>query len=277
YAFRYLNSKEYFQLAGRAGRRGIDKEGTVIALVDRIKTDCEKVKKLTGKDVEPIISQFKLSFNTVLNLVKSHNDEEIDIILKSNFDYFLRMKAEKHVRIVASFNNKVKKLEQMGYVQDKALTEKGRFATHIYFEELLISEIFFSDVYKHLSETELNCLIAAIVYEGRRADKFKMKGSKNTYRNIISVICKNRYVDENVNKFNLSRLIALISAWSDGAEFCQLLDYTNQLEGDIIRLFRRMIDVARQVIKATPDEELREKMVNAIRRIDRDIVKAEFS
>jgi superfamily II RNA helicase len=94
FTFRYLNSKEYFQIAGRAGRRGIDTQGYVIALVDRIRTDVNKVKLITSKDVEPIISQFKLSFNTVLNLVKNHNEQETEIILKSNFDYFLRTKSE---------------------------------------------------------------------------------------------------------------------------------------------------------------------------------------
>ncbi|MBT7296998.1 DEAD/DEAH box helicase [Candidatus Woesearchaeota archaeon] len=66
---RYLNSKEYFQLAGRAGRRGIDKIGNAIAVIDNNNLDLERIKKFTTRDIDPIISQFKLSINTVLNLV----------------------------------------------------------------------------------------------------------------------------------------------------------------------------------------------------------------
>ncbi|MBR9699075.1 DEAD/DEAH box helicase [Candidatus Woesearchaeota archaeon] len=274
--FRYLNSKEYFQLAGRAGRRGIDKEGTVIALVDRVRTDPEKVAKISSRDIEPIISQFRLSYNTVLNLIKGHTDEEIDIILKSNFDYFLRKKSEKQIRIAASFQNKVKKLRSMEYIQEKYLTEKGDFATHIYFEELLISEIFFSKVYGQLSETEINCLIAAIVYEERRSDKFSTKGGKQIYEHIVKVIKKNDYVDSRLNKRSIGRLIKLISHWSDGGDFEHLLDYCNLLEGDIIRLFRRMIDVMKQINKATHDVNLQDKIRRCINKMDRDIVKAEF-
>jgi superfamily II RNA helicase len=278
YNFRYLNSKEYFQLAGRAGRRGIDKEGTVIALVDRIRTDINKVKKLTSKDIEPIISQFKLSFNTVLNLVKNHNNQEIDVILKSNFDYFQRTRSDKQVRILASYKNKIKKLTHMGYIgRDKLLTVKGKFATHIYFEELLISEIFSSEMYKQLSETEINCLVAAIIYEERRSDKFKSKGTKELCMRILSVITKNNYVEAHINKKGLARLAGLVRAWSDGSDFIDLLDYTNQLEGDLIRLIRRMIDIEKQIIKATKDSDLREKMFRCVKRLDRDIVRAEFS
>ncbi|MCK5283844.1 MAG: DEAD/DEAH box helicase [Nanoarchaeota archaeon] len=277
YVFRYLNSKEYFQLAGRAGRRGIDREGTVIALVDRRKTDVNKVKQITNKDIEPIVSQFRLSFNTVLNLVKNHTDDEIDTILKSNFDYFLKQKSDKQVRITASFNNKVRKLTSMGYtVGGEKLTDKGRFAIHIYFEELLISEMFFSSMYKQLSETEINCLIAAIIYEERRSDVFKTGRSKDLYVHILKVIGKNNYVMRHINKTSLFRLISLIRSWSDGKEFSELLEFTNLLEGDIIRLFRRMIDVMKQIRKATTDPEFREKIRNCIKKIDRDIVKAEF-
>lgn len=276
-SFRYLNSKEYFQLAGRAGRRGIDKVGTVISLVDRTKTNIEKVEQLTDKDIEPIISQFRLSVNSVLNLIKNHNDAEIDTILKSNFDYFLRQKSAKQVRIIASYNNKVKKLTTMGYIsQEKKLTEKGHFASHIYFSELIISEIFFSKIYEKLSETEINCLIASIIYEERMRDKFRMKGSKEAYQNILKVISANDYITRNINKKSLARLVSTISAWSEGEEFIELLGYNNLLEGDIIRLFRRMLDVMKQIMKATQDSNLKDKISKCIKRIDRDIVKTEF-
>src|SRR3989338_5181287 len=60
-SFRYLNSKEDFQLAGRAGRRGIDTEGYAISLVNRENLEIDKVIQMSPKDVEPIISRFQLS------------------------------------------------------------------------------------------------------------------------------------------------------------------------------------------------------------------------
>ncbi|MCK5107631.1 MAG: DEAD/DEAH box helicase, partial [Nanoarchaeota archaeon] len=74
--FRFLNSKEYFQIAGRAGRRGIDTEGFVYSMLDRRDFDYKYLKKITTKDVDPIQSQFKLSVNTVLNLIKMHQGKE---------------------------------------------------------------------------------------------------------------------------------------------------------------------------------------------------------
>ena len=67
--FRSLNSKEYFQIAGRAGRRGIDKEGFVYSMIDRRDFEYHLLKKITSSDTEPIKSQFRLSVNTVLNLI----------------------------------------------------------------------------------------------------------------------------------------------------------------------------------------------------------------
>lgn len=277
--FRYLNSKEYFQCAGRAGRRGIDKEGHVYALVDRKYTDLGKVARLTSKDTEPIISQFRLSFNTVLNLCKNHpSEEEIDIILRSNFDAFLRKKKEPDARIKASFANKVHTLQKMGYLMDgRKLTLKGEFATHIYFNELLISELFSSQLYTHLDSVSIVCLIAGIVYEERRADEFKVAGFvKKPYQHLLHVLAKNHYVDKNVNKRSILRLMTLVSRWAQGATFTELLTYSNLLEGDIIRLFRRMIDIMKQISKATRDAHLQEKMRECMKLIDRDIVKSEF-
>ena len=50
--FRFLNSKEYFQMAGRAGRRGIDTEGFAYAMVDRRDFDYGLLKKMTDADLD---------------------------------------------------------------------------------------------------------------------------------------------------------------------------------------------------------------------------------
>ena len=55
--FRNLNTKEYFQIAGRAGRRGIDKIGHVVSMIYRPAFRYNEVKQISSKDVEPIESQ----------------------------------------------------------------------------------------------------------------------------------------------------------------------------------------------------------------------------
>ncbi|MBI5392629.1 DEAD/DEAH box helicase [Candidatus Woesearchaeota archaeon] len=276
YVFRYLNTKEYFQLAGRAGRRGIDTVGHSIAMIDRNTVDIEKIARLTDKDVEPIVSQFKLTFNTVLNLIKSHTEQEREIILKSNFDYYLRKKQNQNVRIMASYNHKLQLLKNRGFIHNEELTEKGIFATHIFFNEIILTEIFCTDLYKSLTDKEITIIIAAIVYEERRSDHFSIKESKDIYYQIMNKISKNHLVFNELNKKNLQRMINIVCHWIDGGDFVSLLEFSNYLEGDVIRLFRRIIDVLRQIRRASSDGILGMRIDDCIHRIDRGIIKVDF-
>ncbi|NTV23454.1 MAG: DEAD/DEAH box helicase [Nanoarchaeota archaeon] len=274
--FRYINSKEYFQLAGRAGRRGIDTVGYSIAMVDRDFTDLEKVRQISLRDDIPIQSQFKLSFNSVLNLIKNHPPEEREFILRMNFDYYLQKAKGNQVRIMASYNNKVKLLKMMGYVFGEVLTEKGEFATKIYSEEILVTEIFCSDLYSQLSETDLNILVAAVIYEPRGKDYFTMKDTDRAYNRIMRTVSERSYISKNINKLHVKRMIRLIGDFSDGCEFKDLIDLCNLDEGDIIRLIRRVIDMLRQIRHATTDYELIDKMHACMEKLYRDVVKFEF-
>ena len=275
-ANRPLNSKEYFQLAGRAGRRGIDTVGYAVTAVNRREFDMEHYLKISSKDTEPIRSQFTLSINTVINLINNHSAEEIERILKSNFDYFVRRMQQEHVRIRASFNHKVDLLTKMGYVQKGFLTEKGLFAAHIYQNELEFSEIFATQLYKSLSIVDINILVAAIIYEERRLDFFSWKGSDKTYAFLLSVLAKNEYVMKNINKKHLRRMINIVASWTSGCTFVELMGMCSLAEGDLIRLFRRIIDVLRQLTHATTDQKLADTLAQCIHAIDRDLIEVKL-
>lgn len=277
-SFRIINSKEYFQLAGRAGRRGIDKVGYVVAMIDRRENNIDEFIKLSAKDTEPIRSQFALSYNTVLNMLASYDEQAIGTILRSNFDYYIRRRtSDKQVRIMASFNHKKRVLERMGYYHEGELTVKGQFARLIYFEELLVGEIFTTTLYQRLSDTELLQVIAGIIYEQRSQDHFSFKGVQRAYERLVAKIVRtNAFVEKELNKLSLKRMMAIVGAWSSGASFEELLALSSLAEGDIIRLFRRIIDMIGQIIRATSDYELKEKLVRCQQLIDRDLVAVQF-
>ena len=64
---RMINKTEFIQMSGRAGRRGIDKKGIVITIINPY-TNTKKLKELLHTKSEPVISMFQICINTVLKI-----------------------------------------------------------------------------------------------------------------------------------------------------------------------------------------------------------------
>jgi superfamily II RNA helicase len=127
-----------------------------------------------------------------------------------------------------------------------------------------------------LSDEEINILIASVIYEPRRKDYFTLKGNNQTYAHIMRNISNKGYVMKNLNKLHVKRMIRVIGDFTNGCEFKDLLDMCNLDEGDLIRLFRRVIDMIRQIRQATYDHDLIDKLYDCQERIYRDVIKFEF-
>lgn len=84
-SFRTISNREYYQMAGRAGRRGIDTEGFVFTVVDFQYFDLQELPSMKESEIEPLQSQFNLTYNSVLNLIKNYDEQHIYRILGQNF------------------------------------------------------------------------------------------------------------------------------------------------------------------------------------------------
>ena len=82
-SFRDLMPGEYTQMSGRAGRRGLDKVGTVIlAAWNELPQELQLKKLMTGTATK-LSSQFRLRYNMILNLVRANNLTVEDMLRRS--------------------------------------------------------------------------------------------------------------------------------------------------------------------------------------------------
>ena len=270
-AFRYLNSKEYFQIAGRAGRRGIDTEGFAIAMIDRRDFDYKLIRKITDKDVDPIKSQFRLSINTVLNLLKRHTPEEIDEILCMNFASYQKYgKSIGNIKdvIYNTFDIIKKRLFKYNFITEQGLTDKGEFASRIYADELLTAELFATTLHESLDEHQILILVACLSYEPKeRTEYYKTYPSKKI-ADIRKELRRSEYLSKNRKLRYMEEITALVEPMVRGKTVFEVLLNTNLLEGDVIRFFRQMLDRIGQIRNATMDHRLIEKLRNCQDRIN---------
>jgi superfamily II RNA helicase len=273
--FRYLNSKEYFQMAGRAGRRGIDKIGYAITMIYRPTFNYPEIKSITSKDMEPIQSQFRLSVNSVLNLINLHSEKEIEHILRMSF-YSYQKFGNKYDQIPAKilmsrYNSILRILAKYDYITEsetgknigkKILTNKGIFSAKIYADEISMGEIFATDFYKDLDEYQILLLLACLVYEHRDTYEFKKDFRNEQLHNLHKKIVQSEYLKREKKFDQLTRLTAIINPIYYGKTFFDTLELTNLLEGDLIRLYAQIIDRIGQIKKARVDSVLENKLLN---------------
>jgi superfamily II RNA helicase len=82
--FKPLSPTEFHQMTGRAGRRGMDNIGFAIAIPDKF-MDIRLTAKLVNSRPSDVISQIKINFSMVLNLLLSHTPGQIEDLLEKSF------------------------------------------------------------------------------------------------------------------------------------------------------------------------------------------------
>jgi superfamily II RNA helicase len=85
---RLLTASEFLQMAGRAGRRGMDDRGYVVALESPFE-GAKEAAHLATIGADPLVSQFTPTYGMVLNLLQTHSIEQAKDLVERSFGQYL--------------------------------------------------------------------------------------------------------------------------------------------------------------------------------------------
>ncbi|MDF1666817.1 MAG: DEAD/DEAH box helicase, partial [Planctomycetota bacterium] len=120
-----LLTRQFMQMAGRAGRRGMDMAGSVYVTFDPILDDANVARDIILGEVEPIRSQFNLSYATLLNLYK-HLGPRIFEACKQSFANYCGEQEPKRSHVKKGKGKRDKRRNRMGYRGQKNRFHKSR-------------------------------------------------------------------------------------------------------------------------------------------------------
>ena len=278
---RPMLTREYYQMAGRAGRRGMDSKGYVISKIDPKRISRKEVQDVLYGQPEPVVSQFNSCYATILNLYSLLREDIYDTYGRS-FHAFLsgrrrQRRAQEQLRL------KVKLLKTLGYIGDTGLTDRGRCAARLYGHELIATELIFSGVMDKLDSRSIAVLTMAILFEPRDRRRLSPEDRHAAGRLLPIARGALTHVQNMEAKLGLEDmtpdldfgLSAATAAWASAAAFDDVLRMTRAPEGHLVRDFRRSVLLLRQMATVTVGREpLQTRLRETIRAVNRDVVDA---
>ncbi|MFH0855930.1 MAG: DEAD/DEAH box helicase [Candidatus Omnitrophota bacterium] len=279
---RNLKTRDFYQMAGRAGRRGIDTEGFVYCRLNLQRIRIDEAKRIIYGKPEEVKSQLNTSYATILNLYDKYKEDLFKIYpLSLHFFQSPKNEQKEALRLIEA---KLKLLKDLNYINNGALTEKGEFAKNVYGYELILSQLYEQRILEQLDEFGLGVIAVSAVFEPRKNQRLPSNLSKNTRQ--IKKACEaiydalkhkeERYRIYPFSKIPYFHMSAAMEAWLRGTSFEKTLRLGDTDEGEVVRYFRMSVQVLREIADAKVSSYvLKDKIKETIRVINRGVVDAE--
>lgn len=279
--FKYLTTRDFYQMAGRAGRRGMDEEGYVYLRINPHDIPYPEVLRILHSQPEPIRSQLNSSYATLLNLYRDFKENLLDIYPQT-FHHFQshRKKRKEGFELI---QRKLSLLKDLKFIAPSGLTSKGEFAASLFGYELLLAEMHSDKVIEDFNERDLNILISGLIYEPRKNEKPpklspRQKQLEKMALDYAQLIHRK---ESNLRIYPYTKpprfhLASAVEAWTEGREFQELFRFTAADEGELVRHLRMIIQLLREIHFAKGvSDKLKALSGKAKEKINRGVVDAE--
>ncbi len=265
-----LTPSELQQMSGRAGRRGMDNIGFCIVMPGKF-MDLNHIVKLMNSPPSDIESQITINFSMVLNLLLSHNPDQIKLLLEKSFASHLIRSGKKRGKTARKrFGMDLEFLwvdfmEHMDFLlsekfvtEDGKLTDDGLWASKLRIDSpILVAQSIRNNLLPQSDPALLAAIISSFVNEREFNDepmynKALPKGLKDVFLDVRKEL-KPFAVNMLEKGFSAPNLYIqpslLLYSWAHDEPWeniCTLYDFS---EGDLARLILRTGENLRQIAK----------------------------
>ncbi len=146
-------------------------------------------------------------------------------------------------------------LEEYGYLQNDYPTDRGKTTSQLRSEnELYLAEIIFSGLLENLTPSQLAGVICALTTEDLRIEIPYIPFSEQVRKTLNQIRNIKRKLEKAQSRYDIETPLyinpyfsSLIELWVEGAEWETISEQIEIGEGDIVRAFKRVVDVLRQL------------------------------